>query len=141
MEARNHIPDSAEIARRFRRLGVAPTAQRLQIAGILFARPAHFSADELFRQASETGIHVSKATVYNTLRLFVRKGLVREVMVDPARVFYDSNTGDHHHFYNVVTGDLLDVGAEALSLDRIPSPPPGTEIEGVEVILRLRPKS
>lgn len=133
--------ETSDISRRLRRLGISPTAQRVQIAGILFARPAHFSADDLHRQVMETGLHVSKATVYNTLALFVRKGLLREVMVDPERVFYDSNTGNHHHFYNVATGDLLDVDAEALSLDRIPLPPPGTVIEGVDVVLRLRPKT
>lgn len=133
--------DTKDIATRLRREGIAPTVQRVQIAGELFARHAHFSADDLYRQLTEAGSRLSKATVYNTLGLFVRKGLVREVMVDPSRVFYDSNVGDHHHFYNVATGDLMDVDTEALTLDRIPAPPPGTEIEGVEVILRLRPKA
>lgn len=137
----NEISDSKVMANQLRRKGIAPTAQRVQIAGILFARHAHFSADDLYQQALQAGVRVSKATVYNTLGLFVEKGLVREVMVDPARVFYDSNTGAHHHFYNVATGDLTDLDSKALSLDRLPSPPPGTEIEGVEVILRLRPKT
>jgi Fur family iron response transcriptional regulator len=134
-------PDVTDLVERLRRSGVSPTSRRVQIAAVLFARQAHFSADELHRVLAASGSRVSKATVYNTLGLFVKKGLVREVMVDPARVFYDSNTGDHHHFYNVATGDLQDIDPGALSLDRVPPPPPGTEIEGIEVIFRLRPKA
>jgi Fur family iron response transcriptional regulator len=80
----------------------------------------------------------SKATVYNTLNLFLEKGLVREVIVDPAKVFYDPNTLPHHHFFNVVTGELTDIDASALKVKSLPSLP-GMVTEGVDVIIRIRP--
>ena len=86
--------------------GVLPTQQRLMIARVLFERPQHFSADQIMGQVNRGRDHVSKATIYNTLGLFASKGLIREVIVDPSRVFYDPNTSDHHHFYNVDTGEL-----------------------------------
>ena len=82
--------------------------------------------------------HVSKATVYNTLGLFTRKGLIREVIVDPSRVFYDPNTCDHHHFYNVDTGELRDIKASELAIETLPELPSGTVADGVDVIIRLR---
>jgi Fur family iron response transcriptional regulator len=115
-----------------------PTQQRMQIARVLFNCDQHVSADQVLRRVNEGSSHVSKATVYNTLGLFVRKGLVREVIVDPTRVFYDSNTSQHHHFYNVDTGELIDIHSDSLAVDSIASPPEGTVTDGVEVIIRIR---
>ena len=81
---------------------------------------------------------VSKATVYNTLGLFARNGLVREVIVDPTRVFYDPNTSDHHHFYNIDTGELLDINTSELRISDLPELPEGTVAAGVDVIIRVR---
>ncbi len=81
---------------------------------------------------------VSKATVYNTLKLFSDKGLVRAVIVDPARVFYDPTAGNHHHFYNADTGELMDIEPEQVKFAQLPELPPGTQQAGVEVIVRLR---
>lgn len=119
---------------------ISPTRQRRQIARILFAKPQHLSAEQILETVNrEAGIKiVSKATVYNTLGLFVQKGLIREVIVNSNKVFYDSNTRDHHHFYNVDTGILQDVDTEHLSLGSLPAPPSGTELEGVDIIVRLR---
>lgn len=118
--------------------GVMPTQQRMQIARVLFSCDQHASADQILQRVNEGSSHVSKATVYNTLGLFVRKGLVREVIVDPTRVFYDSNTSQHHHFYNVDTGELIDIHSDSLAVDSIASPPEGTVTDGVEVIIRIR---
>ncbi len=117
---------------------VTPTQQRVEIAQMLFARPQHLSADQLLAQVNSESNHVSKATVYNTLNLFARKGLVREVIVDPSRVFYDSNTSQHHHFFNVDTGELTDVPLPTLAMEQLPSLPQGTVAAGVDVIIRLR---
>lgn len=121
-----------------KRHGITPTQQRIDIAQILFARPQHLSAEQVLAVVNEQGPLVSKATVYNTLGLFAREGLVREVIVDPSKVFYDSNTSDHHHFYNVDTGALMDIHAEHVALGDLPPLPDGTEAEGVDVIIRLR---
>ena len=84
--------------------------------------------------------HVSKATVYNTLNLFVEQGLAREIHADPERCVYDSTMVPHHHFQNVDTGEMIDIRPEDLSFDRLPPLPPGTEIESVDVVIRVRRK-
>ena len=117
---------------------VHPTQQRVEIAMLLFSRPQHLSADDILARVNRTGHRVSKATVYNTLGLFAEKGLVRQVIVDSSRVFYDSNLGEHHHFYNVDTGELMDIEPGRLALDALPPLPDGTVAEGVDVIIRLR---
>ncbi len=120
--------------------GVSPTHQRLEIAKVLFAQPAHLSADQIYRQVNSDGVRVSKATVYNTLGLFVARGLVREVLVDPSKVFYDSNTTPHHHIYNVASGALTDVAPTAVAIAKLPDAPAGTVVDGVDVIIRVRPE-
>lgn len=120
------------------RAGLKPTAPRVEIARELFARPQHLSADQLHARLRAAGRDCARATVYNTLGLFAQHGLVREVVVDPSRVFYDSTPGPHHHFYNEDTGELSDIPADEVSLDRLPTPPSGTEHAGTDVIVRIR---
>lgn len=117
---------------------IQPTLQRLEIARVLFARNRHMSADDVLTEVNQEAARVSKATVYNTLGLFAHKGLIREVIVDPSRVFYDPNTCDHHHFYNIDTGQLIDIDAEQLALMELPPLPDGTVADGVDVIIRIR---
>ena len=117
---------------------IMPTQQRILIAGVLLERQQHLSADQVLQMVNGDQHHVSKATVYNTLGLFARNGLVREVIVDPARVFYDSNTGDHHHFYNIDTGELIDIDSGALEIEALPKTPEGTVATGVDIIIRVR---
>ena len=119
--------------------GVIATAQRLEIAEVLFRRPQHMSAEQIMLTVNRGDKpKVSKATVYNTLKLFSAKGLVREVIVDPERVFYDSTTGSHHHIYNVDSGELQDIPAEQVEFAKLPELPEGMQADGVEVIMRLR---
>jgi Fur family iron response transcriptional regulator len=119
--------------------GVIPTPQRLEIAEVLFRRPQHMSADQIMAAVNRgDAIKVSKATVYNTLKLFSDKGLVREVIVDPARVFYDSTTGSHHHIYNVDSGELQDIPSHEVAFAKLPQLPEGMQPDGVEVIMRVR---
>ena len=128
----------ADILREFRAMGVTPTAQRLKIAAAIFSRPQHFSADDLLGQANSEGRKVSKATVYNTLDLFVRKGLVRQLIVDPTRVFYDSTTHAHYHFFDQETQQLIDVNQDEVAVTLPTSLPEGMEIADVDVIIHLR---
>ena len=118
--------------------GVTPTQQRVEIAQLLFAQHQHVSAEQVLSMANSRNSVVSKATVYNTLGLFASKGLLREVIVDPTKVFYDSNTAEHHHFYNVDSGELLDIQGESVQLAELPELPAGTKAEGVDVIIRIR---
>ncbi|WJW75082.1 Fur family transcriptional regulator [Thiohalobacter sp. IOR34] len=117
---------------------IQPTQQRVQIAQVLFARDQHLSADDVMSQVNAGSTRVSKATVYNTLGLFARKGLIREVIVDPSRVFYDPNTDEHHHFYNVDTGTLMDIDADEFVLQALPQAPEGMVAEGIDIIVRVR---
>ena len=123
---------------RLKQAGVTPTQQRIEIAQLLFAKHQHVSAEQVLAIVNAEGAIVSKATVYNTLGLFARKGLLREVIVDPTKVFYDSNTSEHHHFYNVDSGELMDIGPQAVKLDDMPELPTGTQPVGVDVIIRVR---
>ncbi|MDH3900594.1 MAG: transcriptional repressor [Gammaproteobacteria bacterium] len=117
--------------------GILPTQQRLLIARALFGRDQHLSADQVMNHVNDNRDRVSKATVYNTLGLFARKGLVREVIVNPSRVFYDTNITDHHHFYNIDTGELKDIKATEVQINSLPELPDGTTAEGVNVIIRI----
>lgn len=137
-EQHTERPDKQAIAERLQALNIQPTQQRLEIAQLLLARPQHMSAEQVLAAVNTKGNVVSKATVYNTLGLFAAKGLVHEVIVDPNRVFYDSNTDAHHHFYNVDTGELTDIQAGEVGINNLPELPPGTEPDSVEVIIRVR---
>lgn len=119
--------------------GINPTHQRLEIAQALFSRMEHLSADQVLAIVNERHPETSRATVYNTLNLFLEKGLVRDVVVDPGKVFYDPNTAPHHHFYDVVTGQLTDIPADAVQIANLPPLPPGVVAEGVDVVIRTRP--
>jgi Fur family iron response transcriptional regulator len=118
--------------------GIQPTQQRIDIAQILFDRPQHLSADQILKTVNESRPTVSKATVYNTLGLFADKGLVRQVIVDPSRVFYDSNTSEHHHLYDIDHGTLTDIAADQLTVSGVPELPDGMVSDGIDVIIRVR---
>lgn len=126
------------IANRLASHGAKPTVQRLKLAEVVFERPQHLSAEQVLQAARERGIRVSKATVYNTLNLFVECGLLRELVVDRDRVYYDSTVHEHHHFYNVDTGEMIDIPAESVSFAGVPTAPAGTRQDGVDVIIRVR---
>lgn len=126
------------VSQTLRSHGVIPTAQRVQIGRMVLTRPTHFSAEQLYEQVNEAGAYVSKATVYNTLGLFVEKGLLRQVLVDPSKVFYDSNMSPHHHFYDVESGELADIEASDIQIGALPEAGEGVEIEGVDVVVRIR---
>jgi Fur family iron response transcriptional regulator len=127
-----------EIIEKLKSFGVTPTAQRVDIAQILFARPQHLSAEQILKLVNKASSTASKATVYNTLGLFAEKGMVREVIVDPSKIFYDSNISRHFHFFNTDTGELIDIPVDAIHVDKLPELPQGTESSGLEVIIRIK---
>ncbi|MES9969634.1 MAG: transcriptional repressor [Candidatus Thiodiazotropha sp.] len=118
--------------------GINLTKQRRVIANALFARNQHVTADQLHEMLKDSGARVSKATVYNTLGLFVRKGLVREIFIDASRTFYDSNNSHHHHFYNVDTGDLIDVKDRLAHHFVDQELPEGTAMDVVDLVIRVK---
>lgn len=137
MQSKQYSKD--EILELLRSHEVTPTAQRVEIAWVLFNRCEHLSADDVFSLVNDETPRVSKATVYNTLGLFAERGLVREVIADPARIFYDPNTAPHHHFYDASTGMLTDIPAAQVQISGLPTLPEGMHMEGVDVIVRVRP--
>jgi Fur family iron response transcriptional regulator len=129
-----------KIAELLRQHGITPTHQRFEIARVLFERREHLSADQILALVNSRYAETSKATVYNTLKLFVEKKLIRELIVDPSKVVYDPNTQPHHHLYDVVTGKLTDVPAEDIRVTGLPPLPEGTVAEGVDIVIRTRPR-
>lgn len=121
--------------------GINPTRQRVVIGSILLAPGQHLSVPQLQDLVNQDAEVVCGATIYNTVALFARKGLVHEVIVNPANVFYDSNTIHHHHFYNVSTGVLTDIPEEQIIISQLPELPDGTVTEGIDVTILLRDKS
>ena len=133
--ARMRRDDAADLLREY---GITPTAQRVDVASVLLARPQHVCAEELRQMLAGHGAPVSKATVYNTLALFARKGLVRELFVGAGKVLYDSNTTNHDHVYDVDTGALTDIEPGAIGVGVLPALPAGTLVESVEIVIRIR---
>lgn len=130
-----------QIAELLENRGVTPTQQRLDVGEVILAMAQHSSAEQIIAGIKAKGFSVSKATVYNTLNLFCERGLLRTVNVDPERQFYDPTVTPHHHFYNMDTGELVDIEPGNVSLEYRGSLPPGTERRGVDVVIRIGAKS
>ena len=120
--------------------GIRPTAQRVRIATLLLSAPQHLSAEQILASLRGSGARVSKATVYNTLNLFADHGLIRQLSVDGSRAWFDSNVGPHFHFHDLTSGALIDVPVPDVEFARLPVPPPGTEVAGIDLVIRLRKK-
>jgi Fur family transcriptional regulator, iron response regulator len=139
LETLHHRPYSAALMR-LRAAGLRPTKQRMALAKLLFDRSAtrHVTAEQLYSEATAVGTQVSLATIYNTLHQFTEVGLLREVIIEPSRVHFDSNTTRHHHILNITTGEVECVEANQVDFNRMPKLPQGTEIDQVEVVIRVR---
>lgn len=131
----------SQIQAKFDQFGITLTPQRLEIAAILLKKPQHLSAEQIIECLRKRGSKVSKATVYNSLNLFGKKGLVRECLVDPERRLYDSCIEPHHHFYNVDTGELSDIPADDIEILGLPVLPKDTQCERMELFVRISGKS
>jgi Fur family iron response transcriptional regulator len=130
------IPD---LPAKLRHSGLRPTRQRLALAKLLFGRgDRHVTAEDLHAEARATGCRVSLATVYNTLHQFTAAGLLRSVTVEGSRSYFDTNTGDHHHFYCQEDGRLMDIEGSAIRIAGLPTPPDGASVERIDVIVRLK---
>lgn len=130
----------APVLERLKVVGLRPTRQRLALARLLFeAGDRHVTAEQLHSEAQASKIRLSLATVYNTLHQFTAHGLLREVVVEAGRSYFDTNITDHHHFYYESQGRLEDIPGDEVELARIPTPPSGTRVSRVDVIVRVAP--
>ena len=136
-----HTPDSNQIKHMLENHNIRPTSQRIDIARVLLAKPQHLSAEEIFNQVNKKDDLVSKATVYNTLNLFIDENLIRQVLVDSSYIFYDSNTEPHHHFYNEDTGLLQDIDDDEMLVQAAPKLPENTVQTGIDVVIRIKNQS
>jgi len=129
----------SDILARLRAAGLRPTRQRLALGKLLFADGnRHVTAEMLHEEAVGSNIQVSLATVYNTLNQFTDAGLLREVVVEAGRSYFDTNTSNHHHFFHVDSGQLEDLSDETVYLARLPDLPRGTALDRVDVVIRVR---
>lgn len=133
--------ESARCERRLADCGIRPTAQRVRIASLLFSAPQHLSAEQILANLRAAGARVSKATVYNTLNLFASHGLIRLLSVDGSCACFDSNIDPHYHFHDMTSGALIDVPVPEVEFSRLPPTPPGTEVAGIDLVIRLRRKA
>jgi Fur family iron response transcriptional regulator len=121
-----------------RKVGLRPTRQRLGLARLLFDNgDRHVTAEQLHAEAASANLRVSLATIYNTLNQFTESGLMREVVVEPGRSYFDTNTSDHHHFFHEDTARLQDIPSDSISVGKVPDPPAGTKVERVDIIVRV----
>jgi Fur family transcriptional regulator, iron response regulator len=129
-----------ELRAKLRRAGLRPTRQRVALGWLLFAKgDRHVTAERLYEEATRARVPISLATVYNTLHQFTQAGLLREIAVDGAKTYFDTNVSDHHHFLIEDAQALLDIPGASVEVGRLPQVPEGMEIVRVDVIVRLRP--
>lgn len=129
----------ASVLGRLRAAGLRPTRQRVELAAHLFAGPdRHVTAESLHEEVTKAGAQISLATVYNTLHQFTGAGLLRQVIVDAARGYFDTNTGDHQHFFLEEEGTLIDIPGDEIRVAGVPTPPAGLAVDRVDVVVRVK---
>jgi Fur family iron response transcriptional regulator len=127
-----------DVAKLLRAAGLRPTRQRVALAHLLFASgDRHVTAETLHEEALARKVPVSLATVYNTLHQFTEAGLLREVAVEGAKTYFDTNTSNHYHFFCEHSGTLLDIATGAIRIEGLPEAPDGMTISRVDVLVRL----
>jgi Fur family transcriptional regulator, iron response regulator len=130
-----------ELRAKLRKAGLRPTRQRVALGWMLFGKgDRHVTAERLYEEATGSRIAISLATVYNTLHQFTEAGLLREIAVDGAKTWFDTNLSTHHHFLIEETNTIFDIPGQEVSFARLPEPPEGMEIDRVDVVIRLRKK-
>lgn len=131
----------SKILEQLHSVGLRPTSQRMVLAKLLFdGTNRHVTAEMLHMEALNSQKQVSLATVYNTLNLFTRAGLLREIVIDSGCSYFDTNTTSHHHFYREDTQQLTDIDTEEIEFERLPTPPEGSKISQVDVVVRINEK-
>ena len=132
----------SQVKARLQGAGLRPTRQRMGLGWLLFAQgDRHLTAEGLYEEARKARVPVSLATVYNTLHQFTEAGLIREVAVEGAKTYFDTNASNHHHFFIEGENRLIDIEGSDIAVATLPKVPDGMEIARVDVVVRLRRKA
>ena len=125
---------------KLRNSGLRPTKQRLQICEVLFDtdKTFHFTINELEQKIKkQTNNKISLATVYNTVHAFEKKGYLKQIPVNSNQTYFDTNITDHHHFYNLKDGKLIDLENSDVGPINIKKKIDGKKIKSIEVLVKL----
>ena len=125
---------------RLRTSGLRPTKQRLSISKILFDRKEtiHFTIDKLKKITEKNSKkNISLATIYNTVHAFRKRGYLKEISLKGNKTYFDTNTTNHHHFYDEDTSELIDIKNENVLLSNLPKVPSGKKIKEIDVTIRV----
>ena len=129
-----------EYIEKLRKSGLRPTKQRLKICEVLFNtdKTFHFTINDLVKKIELVDNQkISLATVYNTVHAFEKKGYLKEIAINSSQTYFDTNTTNHHHFYNVKTEELIDLDNKDIGPINIQKTIPGKKIKSVEVLVKL----
>lgn len=124
-----------DMIKHLREHGILPTAQRLAVAEFILETDAHPSADTVWEKVKETFPTMSRATVYNTLNLFVEKGLIQRQLLREGTVVFDGMNSAHHHFIDEETGQIYDIPWDAIEV-KPRAEMDGFDVHGYQVVLR-----
>ena len=134
------MSNNSDFIEKLRSSGLRPTRQRVQICRLLFDRQNtfHFSIQDLSKMiANQYKEKVSLATVYNTIHAFKQKGYLKEISINSDKTYFDTNTSNHHHFFNESTNELIDLENHEVGKINIKKKIPGKKINSVEVIVKI----
>lgn len=131
--------DCKDSCKMLRDAKLRPTRQRIALADILFSKgDRHISAEKLFEEAEAQNVSVSLATIYNTLHQFTQAGLLKSISIDSSKTYFDTNTGNHHHFFLEGSDEVIDMPDGYMTIDNLPALPEGTELSSIDVVVRVR---
>ena len=125
---------------KLREAGLRPTKQRVKICEVLFNREKtfHFTINDLAKKISEDlNEKISLATVYNTVHHFEKKGYLKEIAINSDKSYFDTNTSNHHHFYDVDTNELIDCDENAIDPVNVKNNITGKKINSIEVLIKV----
>ena len=134
------MTSSEEYIEKLRKSGLRPTKQRIKICEVLFNndKTFHFTINDLVKMIeNKANQKISLATVYNTVHAFEKKGYLKEIAINSSQAYFDTNTTDHHHFFDEKSKELIDLKDEDVHPIKIKKSIPGKKIKSVEVLVRL----
>ena len=134
------MTSSIEYINKLRNSGLRPTKQRIKICEVLFNQQVtfHFTINDLVKKIEkESNEKISLATVYNTVHAFEKKGYLKEIPIDSNQSYFDTNTSDHHHFFDTSENKLIDLDDKDVGPIQIQKSIPGKKIKSIEVLVKL----